>query len=552
MYTFIDVNETSGDTLLPAEALQINGDFIENIIPGYRTLHVKGREALSPEVEAEPIGASDGSELKKRRYPARTITVTYQLLAESNSAFRDAFNRLGAILDVEDVELIFNDETDKFFIGTPSSIGDVPPGTNDIVSSFELLCTDPFKYSVEEYEATPTIDSGLGFAIDYGGTFKAYPELEAEFYRENEISEDGSVTLSLTGNGDCGYVAFFNDQGKIIQLGDPEEDDGEELAKSQTLVSSEFKKTTAWGTAAKAAWGVNSGVVSSSSVTQTGSPGIGKSSSSEYYLTGSSYGSGSKWHGPSISRTLPADAAGDVGATSFTMTVKHKMCIGSGKNDTKQKGAFQCILTDSNSRIIAGFNIYKSWSGKKANLRFYVNGKTKETISIDLSYHNKYLGSNRAANKKKKITAITTCKTSTITKSGNTVTFNIGGIKRVYKDDDIASSVVTKATLAFLKHGTSTGLLYNGMYWVKFVKNNCDTYRDIPNKFSANDILVADCGSGEIYLNNARFPGLGAMGNEWEEFYLSPGLNQIGVNYSDWVQDEYAPAFKIRYRKVYL
>ena len=47
MYNFIDVNEVSEGVVLPSEALQINGEFIENLIPGYRTLNVSGREALS-------------------------------------------------------------------------------------------------------------------------------------------------------------------------------------------------------------------------------------------------------------------------------------------------------------------------------------------------------------------------------------------------------------------------------------------------------------------------------------------------------------------------
>ena len=65
-------------------------------------------------------------------------------------------------------------------------------------------------------------------------------------------------------------------------------------------------------------------------------------------------------------------------------------------------------------------------------------------------------------------------------------------------------------------------------------------------------MLEADCNSGEIYLNGIRSPQLGALGNDWEGFYLKPGLNQIGVAYSGWVTDDYAPQFKVRYREAYL
>lgn len=97
MYNFIDTNEASESVVLPSEALRINGEYIENQISGYRTLTVSGREALSPELETYETGVRDGSMLKSRRYPARTITVTYQLIAESNEAYRAAYNKLAQI-----------------------------------------------------------------------------------------------------------------------------------------------------------------------------------------------------------------------------------------------------------------------------------------------------------------------------------------------------------------------------------------------------------------------------------------------------------------------
>lgn len=47
MYGFRDVNETSDSVILPSEAMQINGEYIENLVEGYRTLSVSGRESLS-------------------------------------------------------------------------------------------------------------------------------------------------------------------------------------------------------------------------------------------------------------------------------------------------------------------------------------------------------------------------------------------------------------------------------------------------------------------------------------------------------------------------
>ena len=682
MYNFIDVNEASESVVLPSEALKINGAYIEDQIAGYRTLNVSGREAHSPDVETYSTGVRDGSSIKSKRYPERIIVVTYQLIAESNEAFREAYNKLAQILDVEDAELIFNDEQDKFFVGTPCIIGGVNPGMNSVVGEFEIVCADPFKYSVIEYEAEADLDAG-SVLIDYNGTYKSFPKLVAEFYNENDASEDGSTVTQLTGNGECGYVAFFNENEKIIQIGNPDETDGEEAyAKSQTLVNSTFKKSTAWGSAAKSQWNVNGGVVADS-VSQVGNIAMGvasyavpsnpastsgtlltatskadepnvkytvtakatnrtansvkvtlsvtaaltskksywknagvlvasvyiggswrnitmkaasdkwestsghtknltvtvsglsetataltgikfKATRSDslgdtgklaetacknlaispyesdvpetYYLTASSFSSGSKWHGPSITRTLPADASGEVGAKNFTLSYSQKMSIGNASNATNQLGAFQVMLTDADGNIVCGVNIYKSSSGKKGKLRFYVSGNTA-TTDVDLSYNNDYFHSG---------------KSSTIKKSGETVEFNICGIKKTMRSSSIADVVVRKVTFAFSQYGTKTALAYNGLYRAKFVKNNCETWKDIPNKFSANDVVEADCRSGEIFLNGVDTPALGALGNDWEGFFLKPGLNQIGFSFSDWVTDGYEPTPKVRYREVFL
>lgn len=768
MYNFIDVNEVSEGVALPSEALQINGEYIENVIPGYRTLNVSGREALSREIASFETGVSDGETLKNTRYPARIITVTYQLIAASNAAFRDAFNKLASILNVEDAELIFNDEPDKFFKGTPGAIGEIEPGLNSVRGTFELFCADPFKYSVTEYEVEPELTENT-FLFDYNGTYKAYPTLEAEFFGEDESIAE------LTGNGDCGYVAFFNEDEKIIQLGDPDETEAENYPESQTLVSQNFNRETAWNAIAQANWATGSGKISSddfpqkgsvkmmpsaysitvapttsgslltatskvatpnvkytvtaqasgraeksvnvkvtivtnlvgtssgstitkgakvtlnktnlysnsttssSSGTKTGtyylwdasvtngriritnsSSNVGKSGQvtgwvkvsdinlsaggggslgsgyglkgsiqfnggdwfnviiksesaswsgtgshtvtlnatvksleasstlledikfkvdrtddkegnagvleetmckdleissytapviSDWYLSASEYGTGTKWHGASITRTIPADEAGEVGATYFTLSYRQKLAIGNGSSAMQEMGEFQALVisgSGANRKILAGVNIFKGSVGTTAKLRFYVNGKDVLTKDIDLSFSNPYFGNNVPSKD------IVTYKDSMIRKMGSSIVFDIGSIPFGFEDKSIANEKATQITFYFAQYGTKPVLSYNGLYGAKFVKHLCDVYEDIPNKFSANDIVTADCKSGEVFLNNIPTPSLGALGNDWEDFYLKPGINQIGFSYSDWVTSAYAPKFKIRYREVFI
>lgn len=684
MYEFIDTIRTSEGVSLPSEALQINGEYIENLVTGYRTLTVAGREALSPEVTTYETGIRDGSTLKGKKYPARIITITYQLIASTNEEFREAYNKLASVLDVQDAELIFADETDKFFVGTPSMIGEVAPGQNSVVGEFQILCVDPFKYSVMEYEATTDL-SESSMLVDYKGTYKSYPKLQANFHNENETSEDGETEVALTGNGECGYVAFFNEREKIIQLGDPEEADGETAyAKSQCLINQDFKSSTSWGSAAKRNWLVNKGVTSSNVVVQTGNVGlkvasyanatqktttatllstVSKSGSpyvhyeitatsknrtktsvdivvmisarldnkdsyfgkgyqltatvgigdltkmtilktlpehwsgttwhkasltfnvtgleesttkitniqfktsrpdgtggtagyvsrthckdmpisaylapepQSYYLTTTDFGTGDEWHGASITRSIPYDATNIAGATDFELYYSQRFGIGNSANAINECGAFQVLLTTDDNKIVAGVNVFKGGSGKVANLRFYTNNSVYSTVKVNVSPSSKYFNTN---------------KTTTITKFGGKITFNVCGIEVICNEPSTADMVVKKVTFTFTKHGTKPQLTHNGLYLVRFTKHNCNTYREIQNKFVANDVLEADCKTGEILLNGNPKPALGALGNDWEEFYLKPGLNQIGYSFSDWVDEGFEPTIKLKYREVFL
>ena len=98
---------------------------------------MSGRELLGSEITDLEIGNSDGSRYQSKKYPSRSITVTYQLLAGSDAAYRDAFNKLNQILDVEEAQIIFADEPGMYFIGTKASVGEVEPGTNKVIGEIE-------------------------------------------------------------------------------------------------------------------------------------------------------------------------------------------------------------------------------------------------------------------------------------------------------------------------------------------------------------------------------------------------------------------------------
>jgi predicted phage tail component-like protein len=155
LYDFRETTPFTGsdDNQRPAEAMLIDGQYIEDLIPGYSTLQVSGRELLSQSIEKQTIGKSDGDFIQYARNPSREIVVGYRLAASDNLSFRQAFYKLNSILHGDSHQVSFNDDPSKYWIATFSDIDDVPKGRNAITSSFTLFVPDGIAHSVSTQTA---------------------------------------------------------------------------------------------------------------------------------------------------------------------------------------------------------------------------------------------------------------------------------------------------------------------------------------------------------------------------------------------------------------
>ena len=216
MYAFVDtVNSGIVGTNLPTEAMSYNGVYLENEIDGYRTLSVTGRELMESEVTHTEIDGMDGSYYRYKTTPARTITVKYQLRARGSREYREAYNKMNKLLSGEQVKVIFNDESDKYFIGTKTSNTQVDGGSNNVIGEIEIYCSDPRKYSTTEKEFTAT-DGVLNIV--------------------NEGTVPVSIDYDVQTTSETGYIGLVSEEG-IMQYGKVEELDGESYEKSEWLAS---------------------------------------------------------------------------------------------------------------------------------------------------------------------------------------------------------------------------------------------------------------------------------------------------------------------------
>lgn len=158
MYEFRDLSIAKNDKYIPSYAMKIiNGTIpLENLIPGYLTTKVTGREEFSPRIETYgEIPGRDGILIKDRTVKERYIEIEYTLECVDNLQYRDSFNKLNShlysILDEKEDGIInmisFMDEPDIFYRATFYSREDIDTSSNTAKGKITLMCQDPYKYS---------------------------------------------------------------------------------------------------------------------------------------------------------------------------------------------------------------------------------------------------------------------------------------------------------------------------------------------------------------------------------------------------------------------
>ncbi len=523
-------------------SMNFNGTALDTYITNLVIEDVEGRDSLSSEVSEYVYTRNDGARFQYRRHEPKDLTVHYAVVSNSNTGQRSTLTTLRKILmgpGTENAKIIFADEPDKYWVGTVSNVTEEKIiYDNSSKGEITIRLSKPFKYATTETTVSPqTLNGQTIFAFNYDGSYKAFPTFTATFPTENVPA--GST---LGNNGDCGYIAFMNQDGKVLQIGDPDETDLDSKSTNTTMINQKF---TIWDANASRNWSSNTASGLGADYTVTGS--VAKATMFDTdILTPSSYGSGDKWHGPSITYELPS---ADV--TDFNMEFGVVFACGGNPATAvdipEEEGVLRVILSNTTGTV-AEMDIRKPYkSSINGKVTFKTTAGTEQYNSgIALGTYNSNFGWQKSGGSAPKRTCI-------IKRKGNTFTFTAGSITKSYTvTANAAYTNVKYVTFWFGKWGTDDPLGSIGLTSIKFNSDHWATNNDMKNKFGSNDVCVVDCEEAAIYLNNVDTPSLGAVGNNWEEFYLSPGANIIKVTWSSWVTNANKPTFSMKYRKVFL
>lgn len=168
MREFVDIGGTSNVEGIPSEALKLGGKYLEDVIEGYRTLYVKGREEVSIDIQTTELLDVDGEEFLNSKVEPREISIGFVLESSSSIEFRERFRVLQSILIGGDKEkrLEFKDEPRYFYKGHFLGISGIEEGKLTVTGEITFRCLDPFIYSTRLLRGQSVSTDSVGLKIE--------------------------------------------------------------------------------------------------------------------------------------------------------------------------------------------------------------------------------------------------------------------------------------------------------------------------------------------------------------------------------------------------
>ena len=487
-----DVNNASD------EAISIDGTYIEDAVAGYRTLSVSGRESLAYTItdDDRPVG-TDGMEYYGKRQQSRTITVRFELSAQSASAFMARYRKLKDFCKGEGRKLRFADEPNAHYTGTLSSVDAPEPGSLRVVAEMSFYCADPYLESdVTTTVTASVVDGKLTAHVVNDGSVEVYP------------------TYRITHGAENGYLGIVH-PGGAFEMGNREEADREAYTKSETLplAFSAYSGRNPQNLNVK----LNGTLVKGSD----GFFGI------------SNGGSGSDWHGGCMRATLPADSNGVVGAKNFYLWFESKFETGL----MGQTGFQQVLLSDENDEFIGGFGIIKpDASGNTANVIFWIpNHREYKNIAFAPTAYigNPYNGRG--------------CED--ILKEGSKLRFYYYGTYYAVNFPEIAEKKV-KYVYVIIGHlaNRTRVVSINKVGRISAVKHNVEKWKDVPNRYTAGSEAVVNTATDAITVNGLPRNDELVTGSVFAP--LPPGETDVEFYPSSWCSAN--PTVAVEFKKRWL
>ncbi|MCT4386392.1 distal tail protein Dit [Lacticaseibacillus paracasei] len=491
---------------------------------GSSSLQFSAARGVFSEVDntTQSVGASDGEMLVRSHLKSRIIPVTYDFVALSRREFE---RQLAPLLYSTDVQkLIIDDRPDEFWYAKVDGKIDMDRAYFLGTGTINFLVPDGIAHSVATKTADNINDDTLSdtITVHNGGTYPAYPVIEATMHSDN-----GVVTLINENNGG------------IIQLGNPGEVDGVQAPNSETVFHYDLLSAPSGVT-------VNTGTINYPTYPYGSNPGPNTIAGSWDYAKAPDAATpvlnrtaAMHWAGPTFHGPIKANAAG-VNTGNLIWSNRFNVVTSVGA-----LGRVEFNLQSGDDIAVCFVMRDSTYAADMLTVEGWVNG------------HNvfvKDLNRNQFTNGFYEIVE---------SKLGNTTTFKLTRIKQLSASgiissaqtlfppvtiDGMADKAIDSFTVWMAGFSDKTGWTINWsdsvFQWV-----NVDYWKDLPNRFADGDVLLIDPSQIKVFVNNVEDRTLHAIDNDWEKFRLDPGDTSIKLVCSDFAT---TPSVAITLREAFL
>ena len=523
MYKFHDTTELLKPLdELPSEALCFNGSFIEKMVPGYRTLYTSGREGNEREVSQTESSDRDGARFRSVRRMPREIHVGFQMNTKNVKDYAYKFNALKKLLKEEEAELIFNDEPDKFFRGTLTDIEMEDTGDLCVTGDLVFLCSDPYKYAVDEHSITAQATAGRAtIELDYRGTVDAYPILRTATRAETES------------------LLFSDDAGNMIAIGTPDASNAGLARGTRNLIANanSFMNTGIYPEQVSRYTDeslrmtpvrVNDGTQEVVTINGTRYFTMQRIAPVESDIEDEEEPEEEEVIDPTVNTS---EVTGITLYKAITQTTMRNYVVTAQPlfytDDLREVGYFHFGLvseiteqSDTQSQEIEEAEIILEKTGigsAYATAVMCVYGAEVKKVRVRVGIDNPISGLNGIG--------------IGIARFGDIYTFTLG--EETYEIDASAYTSIMQGTnpkyvcvsLARVKGQQQMSGL--GISLAQSISTGRTSADELASVMRASETIVVDCSTGEIRSNGRPKPALGSIDNNWMEFSLKPGFNRI-------------------------
>lgn len=516
----------------PSSAPAIDGVCLEDIIPGYRTLSVSGRDPLELNLTTVDRDKIDGEIYRWKKLQARTITINFAITTSTLSAYRASVSKLKAFCHQHtNSKYIFRDQPDRYIVGTVESIDcddldNSGMGAYAGEGSISVHCSDPIFYSVEEY--TVTGDPGEAVSFNYDGTYPAYPRISV-------TNGDG---LTYSNDKHVATVVITNKNGGILSFGD-NRTITEKSSAQQWATLLEYGEDRAYGLSGNSLSDLLSKGKANSDNTnkwwvKTGYNGAEQDGTISYRVTGGQaelYPSAfndngtNTWLGTSMRWEM--GAAPD-GTTAFR-DYEFKFDTALIPTDRLQTGGIYCGVEDEKGQQITGMYICKNsdnmvdynvmmFAGPDITMIHNISGRSIGDAIGAVGNSNTSWGSEHAMYRFG----------STLVMHFNTPEHYSASAYGVAGDTSI-SPLAKYIVLGFTQLRGFGKMAVQGLQYIRvrgvYSKVSASSHT-VTVFLSARDTLTADCSNATVEVNGLSRPTMNALGNDWSKFKMEPGTIQ--------------------------